>query len=407
MRLSSIRRWLKPAHIPALIGAAILFASWAYLTWNTTVGELIPKLRFRTNNTIAGVFQDAAPDLSMESLLSYKFQSHVSHVIGTLSPIYRPAIHWKNQIYYSLLGMSAAPNVIVGRDRQLFQKEYLDDYCSRDLTRFTPEAEAWAEKIREMQDFFEARGKIFLYVITPSKPAIYPEALPAGLNCPSKPYDRQHKVAVYRQMLDRNGVHYLDAATLIAEARESYPISMFPRGGIHWNMLAAGLAAQALTDKLNALHESPILTPFTLTWERSFKPQGSDRDLIEILNLMWPDTHYEVPVVTFHSVPPASCRPARITEVGGSFLFELDDALAAIACPPEISDWFYWDLKHFRYPGGTAKPLAVDAEERREALLENLDVMIFEENEAVLPRTAHGVQLLKMIAGQSSTAANR
>ena len=86
MRLSSIRRWLKPAHIPALIGAAILFASWAYLTWNTTVGELIPKLRFRTNNTIAGVFQDAAPDLSMESLLSYKFQSHVSHVIGTLSP---------------------------------------------------------------------------------------------------------------------------------------------------------------------------------------------------------------------------------------------------------------------------------------------------------------------------------
>ena len=156
-----------------------------------------------------------------------------------------------------------------------------------------------------MQDFFEARGKTFLYVITPSKPAVYPEALPAGLNCPSKPYDRQHKVAVYRQMLDRNGIHYLDAATLIAEARASYPISMFPRGGIHWNMLAAGLAAQALTDKLNALHESPILTPFTLTWERSFKPQGSDRDLIEILNLMWPDTHYEVPVVSFHSVPPA------------------------------------------------------------------------------------------------------
>ena len=143
----------------------------------------------------------------MESLLSYKFQSHVSHVIGTLSPIYRPAIHWKNQNYYSLLGMSAAPNVIVGRDRQLSRRSTWTTIARATWRVFTPRRRP-GPKNREMEDFFEARGKTFLAVITPSKPAIYPEALPAGLNCPSKPYDRQHKVAVYRQMLDRNGVHY-------------------------------------------------------------------------------------------------------------------------------------------------------------------------------------------------------
>jgi alginate O-acetyltransferase complex protein AlgJ len=403
-RLSHLRQWFKPARLPALIGAGILFISWFYLSWNATIGEAVPKLRFRTNQTVAGVFREAAPNLTIESLLSYKFQTHVSRTIGTLSPLYRPAIRWKNQIYYSLFGTSGSPNVLVGRGRQLFQKEYLDDYCSRDLATFTPQAEAWAESIRAMQDSFEARGTTFLYLITPSKPAVYPEMLPAGLNCPARPYDRQNKVAVYRRMLDRHGIHYVDAATLIAEAREEYPISMFPRGGIHWNTLAASIAAQAVTDELNRLHGSPILTPFTFSFERSWQPQGSARDLMDLLNLIWPDTHYEVPVVTYHSAERDVCQPARITEVGGSFLFELDDSLAQVACPPEISDWFYWDLKHFRYPGGTAKPLPVDAGERRQALMEDLDVIIFEENEAGIPKTGHGQRLLEMLAAAHTAA---
>jgi alginate O-acetyltransferase complex protein AlgJ len=406
-RLWTLRQWIRPARFPALLGAGVLVISWFYLSWNATIGEAIPTLRFRTNQTVAGVFKEAAPNLTIQALLSYKFQTHVSHTIGTLSPLYKPAIRWKNQIYYSVFGMSGSPNVIVGRDRQLFQKAYLDDYCSRDLKTFTPKAEAWAAKLREMQAFFEARGTTFLYVITPSKPAVYPEMLPSSFSCPASPYDQTHKIAVYRQILDREGVHYVDAATLTADARRKYEISMFPRGGIHWNRLAASIAAQAVTDEVNRLHGSTILTPFTFSYKRSFSPQGSDRDLIDILNLVWSDSHYEVPVVSHQSSERDDCRPARITEVGGSFLFELDDALAQIACPPQISDYFYWDMKHFRYPGGTAKPMDVDAGERTRSLLQDLDVMIFEENEAALPESPHGQELLQMIAAQASTTASR
>ena len=71
MRLSLLRRWLRPAHIPALIGAAILFApGCSHLEHHGR--RSLPKLRFRTNNTIAGVFQHAAPDLSMRACSSYK-----------------------------------------------------------------------------------------------------------------------------------------------------------------------------------------------------------------------------------------------------------------------------------------------------------------------------------------------
>ena len=161
MRLSLLRSWLKPSRIPVLIGALMLFVPWFFFTWNVTVAQIVPKLRFRTDQTLIGVLRDAAPQLTVDNLTSYTYQRHVSQVIGRLSPVYRPAIRWKNQIYYSWFGMSGTPMIIMGKEKQLYQKEYIEDYCSRDLTTFVPKAEAWVKKVKEAQDFFEARGTTF------------------------------------------------------------------------------------------------------------------------------------------------------------------------------------------------------------------------------------------------------
>ena len=48
-RLAILRQWFSPARLPALIGATLLFISWFYLSWNATIGETVPMLRFRTN----------------------------------------------------------------------------------------------------------------------------------------------------------------------------------------------------------------------------------------------------------------------------------------------------------------------------------------------------------------------
>ena len=95
-----------------------------------------------------------------------------------------------------------------------------------------------------MQDYFESRGKVFLYVITPSKVAQSPQYIPDGYTCPAAAKDRSDKLLVYDDILDRHGVHFVDTASDLAAAREEYGISMFPRGGIHWNSLATALGTQ-------------------------------------------------------------------------------------------------------------------------------------------------------------------
>ena len=295
------------------------------------------------------------------------YQHSISRAVGVISPRVQARDPLEEPDLLLAARHGGHAGVVVGSSEQLYDR-YLHEFCSRNAATYIPKAKDWAAKSARCRISSSARQDV-LYVITPSKPAVYPKVVPADYSCRSSEQDRREKLPIWDGILDRAGVHYADTASLVAHARDAYPISMFPRGGVHWNRLAASLGAQAVTDAINRLRGSPLLTPFTISWERSFTPEQSDRDLLDILNLMYPDKHYEVPVVTIHSQPPADCNPTRITEVAGSFLFLLNDALAQAACPPEISNWFYWDMKHFRYPGGTSRPLPVDAAERRDALL--------------------------------------
>jgi alginate O-acetyltransferase complex protein AlgJ len=394
--------WLR--NLPLAIGASVLVISWFYLTWNTTVGELIPALRFRTKATIAGIVDEAGPILSFDTVLRGTYQQWISVSIGKLSPIFKPAINWKNQIYYSLLGTIGASNVVIGKEQQLFEVGYLNEYCSRDLEALHEQDEAWAARIRQMQDYFESRGKVFLYVITPSKVAQSPQYIPNGYSCPAAAKDRSDKLPLFDDILDRHGVHFVDTASDLVAAREKFGISMFPRGGIHWNSLATALATQKVIAAVNAQRPEPLLATFSFTWRISYTPHETDRDLLDLMNLRHPDTHYPVPELAYRSDPlPGACHPVEITEVGGSFLDGLNATLQKLACPPDVTDWFYWDNKLMHYANDHRDILPIDAQARRRSLLD-ADVVILEENEAAGPQSRHGKLMMGEIATLTQTA---
>ena len=400
-------RWrtrLKPGHLPLAIGASAMVISWFYLTWNTTVGELIPALRFRTKATIAGIVEESGPILSFDTVLRGTYQQWISVSIGKLSPIFKPAVGWKNQIYYSLLGTSGSSSVVIGKEQQLLGTSYLSEYCSRDLEKLHEQGEAWAQRISQMQYYFESRGKVFLYVVTPSKVARNPQYIPDNYTCPATAKDRLDKLLVYDYILDRHGVHFVDTASDLAATREEYGISMFPRGGIHWNSLAAALGTQTLIAAVNAQQRGAILAELSFTWRVSYHPRGLDRDMVDILNMPFPDLHYAVPELTYRSnAGAAGCNAIRITEVSGSFIFGINDALQKLACPPDITEWFYWDWNLMHYANNQQDVLPIDAQARRRSLLD-ADVVILEENEASGPQSRHGELMVQEVDALTQTA---
>ncbi len=73
--------------------------------------------------------------------------------------------------------------------------------------------------------------------------------------------------------------------------RTHYPIDLFPRGGIHWNLLGAALALRDITHMGG---EAPGLAHrrFAFDWREHDLAKGTDKDLLDLLNLFWPPERY-------------------------------------------------------------------------------------------------------------------
>jgi hypothetical protein len=175
----------------------------------------------------------------------------------------------------------------------------------------------------------------------------------------------------------------------MAAERERHGIELFPRGGTHWNALGAGLATTRLVALLKAQSTRLDLGPIDTTWTISRDPQGTDRDLVSMLNLYWFDTDYAVPKITHDSSQKdKSCRAAKIMEVGGSFLEQVNTALMDSRCPPHISYWFYWNFYHIVYAEGRRRSTPPRDEDRPADLVAS-DVILLEENEYNIGVTEH------------------
>lgn len=396
------RPWTLLRRLPALLGAGLLAYCWAFLAWNAAAGSLDPALRLKLRFPF-GFVEQAPPALSWSTLLDGSYQKLTANRIGTFSPIYEKAVRWKNQIYYSLFGISGEPTILIGPGHQLLETNYVHEYCTRDAAALAARVDQDAQRIRTLQDVIEARGQVFVYLLTPAKPGVYPDTIPPAYPCRASLADREAKLPLWRAALHRAGIHVADAAAAVYAARESAPMRLFPQGGTHWNRLGAAIGAQTLVVAINA--QRKLMTPFTFSVTEAMTPDVNDRDLYTILNLMQRDIRYPVPVLGYQRAEPAGAcpPPARITEVTGSFGFEVNYALMEAPCPPKISMWFYWESKHFTFPPRPGDTLAVNPAERTEDL-RAAQVIVLEENEMLLPGTPHAQLLMEALLPRTAAS---
>jgi hypothetical protein len=373
------------ARLPIFACAGFLLFLFLANLWNFAVERDWPKLRIRSASPLAGVAKPKPATWTPDAFLSGQLQRSVSTNIGRLSPVFPISVRAKNQLVFSLLGQSPSPDILIGQRDQLYERLYVLEFCARGAPPDLAHADGWAASIRQIQDALAKRGKGFIYVISPSKAARYSEDLPLSVPCAAHALDMPDKIAPYREALEAHGVRFVDGATLISKKRADYPLPLFPRGGTHWNMLAAGLAFQEM------IRTAPwAVGDMTFSWSLAPEAVGTDRDLAELMNLLWTDYAYPTPAVVSTTQRGACPRPPRLLALGGSFVHELLVAATLAACPPEVENWFFMrtedngiELGHYHRPPGETG----NGERQSAALpildenLRNADFVLLEENE--------------------------
>ena len=88
-------------------------------------------------------------------------------------------VMWNNKLRWSLFKDRNTERVLVGKDGWLFTMDarMIDHYSG--LLQLTPEElHDWQLLLEKRRDWLASRGNTYVFLVTPDKESIYPEALP-------------------------------------------------------------------------------------------------------------------------------------------------------------------------------------------------------------------------------------
>jgi hypothetical protein len=335
---------------------------------------------------------DKAP-LSARTLWSGEYQKAAEARAAAAIPSRPKIVRAYNQWQWDTFGTSsmASGSIIRGRKGALFEESYIEAHCGLRLKVDVAAMPDYARRLRRVQDWFEARGQKFVYVLAPIKPTWFPDKVPPGYPC--EPGKRDSVYPAAREALTRAGIHWVDGRAALEAQRGKLGYEFFPRNGIHWNQLGVALGAGAFTAELN---RQGVSTP-ALTWDLAEAPDeaGLDRDLSGLLNLRRQPKGWKAPAVTAHRVGPSKLT---VTAVNDSFFDPLALLLSQAGLVARARNYGYLTLAPVEYRDGGAYALTATPEIVLKDLMAS-DVVVLEQVESQTGG-AVGRKFLDLVEGQ-------
>src|SRR3954454_16136342 len=366
--------------------------------WNLLVAQNHPSLAIRIGPKLGGVTRDAPVNLSWAALRDGSFQKAVTSRVTDAMPVRPLLIRINNEIRFELFGELTAPQVVRGAKGQLIERSYLEEYCARTEGQGATLAADIIPKLKDIQNFYRARGGVFVYLVTPSKAAHLPEYFVDRVPCPSTLAARAQLVPQYVSLLRRAGIDVVDTASLIHSLKGAYEVELFPQGGVHWNDIGGARAVTAVVEHINRQAGRELVPPFTFTYTLSGVTSGVDRDLVDLLIVFFPPLSYLTPKVKFQPAIPCAENPARSFDAilgGSSFSHLPGQILIEDNCLSELNVYYYMHLG--RFGGVPYRELQRDLKEADLARLRDAKIVILEENESFVARTGYVNELRKIL----------
>jgi alginate O-acetyltransferase complex protein AlgJ len=292
------------------------------------------------------------PIFDIAHFKSHDIQTYLEDFLVRKLPLRSAFIRVTNQIYYTFFDKSySSRDIIIGKNHQLFEKGYISGYCGQIAADLNNDVklQAWANHIQNLYTYFSNRGKTFVYIISPSKVEYMPDAIPCRYHCEKR--GMSDHIKKFTTLLDERNIPYVNGPLLMKQATKLYGVSMFNRGGTHWNNLAASVAANEIIKKINNQGHVHLSTLHFQYKMRKPKLEDVECDLLALANLLHPHRDYFVPRVNIQPVKN-NTPPQSISIVGSSFSGGIFHVFKDNKFSPIINYFYYLKLAHHAYKQG-------------------------------------------------------
>lgn len=234
-------------------------------------GEQIKKLK--------GAIESAEmPQFSWDALMSGEYTDGVDEFLKTNFSLRGLAIRSRNQIDYTVFGLTHARSVEMGKEGFLFEKNYIKAALGLDSL----EVEDVEAKVANFEALAAESGTPIIVALAPGKASYYPEYLPEGyVQEDESRWNRSYKV--WRKLVEESELTLVD---LWGEFKDVE--GAFPKNGIHWCEWVQVDAYNILRDSIaTATGMNPAGLVIDSTYY-STEMEGTDQDIESGLNL-WQD----------------------------------------------------------------------------------------------------------------------
>jgi len=269
---------------------------------------------------LAGVPKpQSAPGFSMNDWFAGIFQQNFDNAVNENIGFRNSLIRLKNQVDYSVFRKSNAIGVIVGKNRNIFEWDYIRAYIGRDFIG-EKTIEKKISRTLFLQNELKKKGVDLILVFEPGKASFQPEDIPARYRPSSRSISNYDYM---RQYSDSVGLKYLDLNQFFLQMKDTIKYPLIPRGGTHWSVYSTKLAVDTLIRYIEKYRGIDMPNMIFQKINTSKLAKDTDNDLYTIMNLIREPRKevFAYPVIDFdksedHVLP-------RVMSIGDSFYLNI------------------------------------------------------------------------------------
>lgn len=291
------------------------------------------------------------PNLNLENFSSARYQSELEKYISENFGFRESVIRLYNQYVWSLFDKTYCDNVIIGKDKWLFNEKSVKDHYEGLTTEYAKSEEELIKKfdkdvqrLKKLQALLKEHGTEIFVLMLPSKDLIYPEYLPKNTkyheNSSVRAYD------YYSKALAENGINHLNVVDYFNAIKDSVDYPLFPKAGMHWSNIACAHASDSIIRYMEHLSGKnfPNIKVGKTYLAETRKP---DNDMEKLLNLSFPIDNNQNYYADIKVIPDTSAQKAKMIVMGDSFFWNMAYTLPMNDIFDYYHYWYYFNTIYY------------------------------------------------------------
>ncbi len=241
------------------------------------------------------------PTFSWESWFNGTYQNGFNQFTEDHIGLRSYFVRLNNQYNYTIFRKFYARDIILGQDRILYAKPYLDEFYGVNF-RGKDAIEILSCKIKFIQDSLLTKGIVFVPIFAPGKASFYSNHYP-------KWYYEKHEKSLnnydyFIKMFDSLHITNIDFTSLFLKWKDTSSHILIPKYGIHWSSYGAALVVDSMQNFFSKQLDTSLVDVSWDKVEKSLIPREDDNDIVDGLNLIFPfklDDSLSYPNIQYYS----------------------------------------------------------------------------------------------------------